>query len=185
MKHKAEPAPKARRAAVRTLKRPNSFVTAGVAVLTLGTAVAILPGATATGEYKPDGSSSLTAAASCWEIKQNNPAAPSGTYWLWTPQMSTPAQFYCDQENNGGGWVMIGRGREGWTESYNGKGKAPELHANPEGWSCTLSCTQNWSNVRFTGQSPFIFDSNYTYGRVTGQMLTPVLADVPHELQGG
>lgn len=133
MKHKAEPAPKARRAAVRTLKRPNSFVKAGVAVLTLGTAVAILPGATATGEYKPDGSSSLTAAASCWEIKQNNPAAPSGTYWLWTPQMSTPAQFYCDQENNGGGWVMIGRGREGWTESYNGKGKAPELHANPDG----------------------------------------------------
>jgi len=27
--------------------------------------------------------------------------------------MSDPAQFYCDQEPDGGGWVMIGGGHEG------------------------------------------------------------------------
>lgn len=28
---------------------------------------------------------------------------------------------------------MIGRGRDGWEESYNGKGKASELYNNPDG----------------------------------------------------
>ncbi|MFO7690902.1 MAG: hypothetical protein R6W83_10190, partial [Cryobacterium sp.] len=32
----------------------------------------------------PDGTSAVTAAASCWEVKQLNPAAPSGKYWLVT-----------------------------------------------------------------------------------------------------
>jgi len=27
--------------------------------------------------------------------------------------MSDPAQFYCGQEPDGGGWVMIGGGHEG------------------------------------------------------------------------
>lgn len=227
MKHRAAPAPRHKTA---TPKRPAAFIKAGVAVVTLGTAVAILPGATATGEYKPDGLSSVTAAASCWEIKQNNPKAPSGTYWLWTPQMSAPAQFYCDQQTNGGGWVMIGRGREGWTEAYSGMGQPHELHSNPDGtdafkpvqlpaatvdallgggkvsdlidgvrvrraansagtkwqevlltranangWSWTLSGTQIWKNVRFSGQSPYIFDSNYHYPSISGQMMKPVL----------
>ena len=47
--------------------------------------------------------------------------------------MSGPAQFYCDQETDGGGWVMVGRGREGWTESYNGTGDPNQLHQNPTG----------------------------------------------------
>ena len=29
------------------------------------------------------------------------------------------------------GWVTIGRGREGWTESYNGTGDPNQLHQNP------------------------------------------------------
>lgn len=130
MKNRAISAPQTQRA---LRKRPSAFIKVGAALATLGTTLAILPGANAADDYKPDGSSSHTAAASCWEIKQNNPEAPSGAYWLWTPQMSAPAQFYCDQENNGGGWVMIGRGRESWTESYLGRGKAAELHANPDG----------------------------------------------------
>ena len=87
------------------------------------------PASAATGTH--DGSSSDKAAASCYEVKQVNPSASSGTYWLYTPQMSGPAQFYCDQETDGGGWVMIGRGREGWTESYNGTGDPNQLHQNP------------------------------------------------------
>ena len=64
-----------------------------------------------------------------------NPSASSGTYWLYTPQMSGPAQFYCDQETDGGGWVMIGRGRESWTENYHGRGKAEQLYQNPTGFN--------------------------------------------------
>lgn len=63
-----------------------------------------------------------------------NPSASSGTYWLYTPQMSGPAQFYCDQETDGGGWAMIGRGRESWTENYHGRGKAEQLYQNPTGF---------------------------------------------------
>ncbi|WP_424825054.1 fibrinogen-like YCDxxxxGGGW domain-containing protein [Rothia mucilaginosa] len=89
------------------------------------------PASAVTGTH--DGSSSDKAAASCYEVKQVNPSTSSGTYWLYTPQMSGPAQFYCDQETDGGGWVMIGRGREGWTESYNGTGDPNQLHQNPTG----------------------------------------------------
>lgn len=67
----------------------------------------IASGAQAADARYYDGSSSERAAASCWEAKQNNPRGKSGAYWLYTPQMSTPEQFYCDQETDGGGWVMI------------------------------------------------------------------------------
>ena len=72
----------------------------------------------------PDGLSQATAAASCWEIKQLTPAAPSGLYWLNTPTLGSAAQFHCDQDTDGGGWVLVGRGREGWSESNEGQGTA-------------------------------------------------------------
>ena len=74
-----------------------------------------------------DGLSEATAAASCWEIKQNNPRSSDGTYWLQTPAMDAPAQFFCDQTTDGGGWVMIGRGREGWEPWSGGKGDPAKL----------------------------------------------------------
>ena len=110
----------------------------GAAVASVAMVVAslgpIATGAQATDARYYDGSSSERAAASCWEIKQNKPNARSGAYWLYTPQMSAPEQFYCDQETNGGGWVMIGRGRESWTENYNGRGNAEQLYKNPTGF---------------------------------------------------
>ncbi len=75
----------------------------------------------------PDGRSAVTAAASCWEIKQLNPSAPSGTYWLVTPELSAPDQFYCDQTTTGGGWVLVGRGREGWSDTAEGRGTPAEV----------------------------------------------------------
>lgn len=80
-----------------------------------------------------DGKSSETAAASCWEIKQLDPSSKSGSYWLWNPKMPAPQQFYCDQETDGGGWVMVGRGREGWKETYAGYGSADAIASTPTG----------------------------------------------------
>ncbi|WP_348770178.1 PKD domain-containing protein, partial [Arthrobacter sp. E3] len=74
-----------------------------------------------------DGSSAAAAAASCWEIKGNNPSSSDGTYWLLTPKMAAPAQFYCDQTTDGGGWVLIGKGREGWDQRNGGTGTQSAL----------------------------------------------------------
>lgn len=74
-----------------------------------------------------DGLTEATAAASCWEIKQNNAQAPDGAYWLLTPTMEAPQQFFCDQTMDGGGWVMVGRGREGWDRYPVGAGNPADL----------------------------------------------------------
>ncbi|MGL3149310.1 fibrinogen-like YCDxxxxGGGW domain-containing protein [Microbacterium sp. A82] len=76
--------------------------------------------ATAADAALPDGLTQETAAASCWEIKQSHPGSGDGIYWLVTPELVAPEQFYCDQTTDGGGWVLIGRGREAWKEGYNG-----------------------------------------------------------------
>ncbi|MBV9821833.1 MAG: hypothetical protein JO144_06270, partial [Actinobacteria bacterium] len=88
--------------------------------------------ATPTGQVL-DGSQPALAAPSCWQIKQQNPASPDGVYWLQTQQLVAPQQFYCDQTTDGGGWVLIGRGREGWTWSYNGQGSVATLRTTPTG----------------------------------------------------
>lgn len=77
----------------------------------------------------PDGLSPATAAASCWDIKQRDPSSKDGAYWLLTPGMKAPQQFFCDQTRDGGGWVLIGRGREGWETWSQGKGDAAKLTA--------------------------------------------------------
>ncbi|MHA7180690.1 fibrinogen-like YCDxxxxGGGW domain-containing protein [Arthrobacter sp. MDB2-24] len=82
--------------------------------------------ATSAGAADPttDGTSPTSAAASCWEVKQTNPQATSGVFWLSTPALKAPQQFYCDQETDGGGWVLVGRGREGWSQAYSGIGSS-------------------------------------------------------------
>src|SRR3954452_22529179 len=80
-----------------------------------------------------DGSTSAQAAPSCWAIKQLNPSSADGVYWLQTPQLVAPQQFYCDQTTDGGGWVLVGRGREGWTWAYGGQGSIASLRTTPTG----------------------------------------------------
>ncbi|MBS0024338.1 fibrinogen-like YCDxxxxGGGW domain-containing protein [Microbacterium paraoxydans] len=103
----------------------------------LATAVAVgalvAPTAATAAAAAPDGKTQETAAASCWEIKQNYPSQPSGVYWLQTPKLVYPQQFYCDQVKDGGGWVLIGRGREGWKEGYDGLGSADALRTTIDG----------------------------------------------------
>ncbi len=95
-------------------------------VSTTGLAVA-LPGSAQAAEPAVDGLTSVKAAASCWEIKQRNAAAADGIYWLVTPTLVAPEQFYCDMTTDGGGWVLIGRGREGWVPQYEGKGTPAQV----------------------------------------------------------
>jgi len=80
-----------------------------------------------------DGSTQAKAAASCWEVKQDDRSAADGTYWLVTPQLQVPTQFYCDMTTDGGGWVLVGRGRENWMYNYNGKGTTAEVASTVTG----------------------------------------------------
>lgn len=92
-----------------------------------GPAPGALPAAPPATAPAADGLSEATAAGSCWEIKQNTPSAGSGLYWLWTPEMVRADRFYCDQATDGGGWVLIGRGRQGWSTSEEGMGDAASV----------------------------------------------------------
>lgn len=109
----------------------SRLVLAATAALALAVgmlAPASTPAAAAT-LPEPDGLSELTAAASCWEIKQRDPASTSGVYWLVTPQLGAPERFYCDQTTSGGGWVLVGRGRENWSTTNEGRGTAADVRS--------------------------------------------------------
>ena len=80
-----------------------------------------------------DGKTAASAAASCWEIKQKDPKSASGVYWLVTPAMTAPEQFYCDQVTDGGGWVLVGRGRNDWKEYYQGVGTPKDVSSTVSG----------------------------------------------------
>ena len=80
-----------------------------------------------------DGLTEETAAASCWEIAQNSPESEDGTYWLLTPAMTKADQFYCDQSRAGGGWVLVGRGRENWATAVHGSGTPAQVRTVVDG----------------------------------------------------
>jgi hypothetical protein len=95
--------------------------------------LAPVPSPASAAEALPNGLSSRTAAGSCWEAKQNYPASANGVYWILTPALHAPQQFYCDMTTDGGGWVLIARGREGWKGQYNGLGSAVTLRNTVDG----------------------------------------------------
>ena len=74
-----------------------------------------------------DGLTEATAAASCWEIKQLASGSADGTYWVVTPEMAAPQQIFCDMTTDGGGWALVGKGRNGWVSDYDGKGSPATL----------------------------------------------------------
>jgi hypothetical protein len=79
------------------------------------------------------GLSAGDAAASCWEIKQTYPASADGVYWLRPDTLERPEQFYCDMSTDGGGWVLIGRGRDGWTFRDYGQSTMQQVAAVVDG----------------------------------------------------
>ncbi len=103
-----------------SLKRTVLASLAAVALALPLMATASAPAPAVAAEALPSGTTARTAAGSCWEAKQNYPTSADGVYWLVTPALGAPQQFYCDMTTDGGGWVMIARGREGWKGQYNG-----------------------------------------------------------------
>ncbi|WP_147312234.1 fibrinogen-like YCDxxxxGGGW domain-containing protein [Thermomonospora umbrina] len=108
-----------------------SLIVAAAALVSGGVAVA-LPRSAAAAPV-PDGSSALNAAPSCWAIKQTRPSSASGLYWLQTPLLVTAQQFYCDMTTDGGGWVLVGRGRENWSFHNAGQGTPGQVRNTPAG----------------------------------------------------
>ncbi|QMV86133.1 hypothetical protein HW450_05305 [Corynebacterium hindlerae] len=113
---------------MQRLRRVSALV-AGIllSVTSLGVPPVAQSADVVAGSVVRDGTTSATAAASCWEIKQQAPQSKDGVYWLYTPQMSAPAQFFCDQTSAGGGWVLIGKGREGWDRYPDGQRTPADL----------------------------------------------------------
>ena len=113
----------------------TALLTAAV-VCTAGAArtVATAPAAqAATPVTQYNGKTSDRAAPSCWAIKQSFPTSTSGLYWLLTPTLVRPQVFYCDMTTDGGGWELIGRGRDGWSFAYAGQGTASAVALAPTG----------------------------------------------------
>ncbi|HEY1740424.1 MAG TPA: fibrinogen-like YCDxxxxGGGW domain-containing protein [Acidimicrobiia bacterium] len=79
------------------------------------------------------GLTSTDAAPSCWAIKQSFPSSASGIYWLQTASLVAPQPFYCDMTTDGGGWVLVGRGRTGWKWQEVGQGTAAALRTTITG----------------------------------------------------
>ncbi|MBK6438589.1 MAG: delta-60 repeat domain-containing protein [Candidatus Microthrix sp.] len=80
-----------------------------------------------------DGTTAETAGASCWGIKQRFSQSATGVYWLRTKTLVAPEKFTCDMTTDGGGWALIGVGREGWTWSPAAQGNVARLQTDPNG----------------------------------------------------
>lgn len=113
----------------RTVTALSTVVITLLATFAVATSTAPATAATAT----PDGSSAARAAASCWEVKQVNPSAGDGQYWLQTPKLQTPTKVYCDMTTDGGGWVLVGRGRDGWIWSGDAQGTPAQVATTVDG----------------------------------------------------
>ncbi|HEY4377701.1 MAG TPA: fibrinogen-like YCDxxxxGGGW domain-containing protein [Acidimicrobiales bacterium] len=80
-----------------------------------------------------DGLTQGTAGASCWGIKQQQPASTDGQYWVLTTKLQVPLKVYCDMTTDGGGWALVGRGRNGWGFGPHGQGSANAVATVPTG----------------------------------------------------
>ncbi|HNK44969.1 MAG TPA: fibrinogen-like YCDxxxxGGGW domain-containing protein [Pseudomonadota bacterium] len=74
-------------------------------------------------------------ATSCKDLLSGNPALIDGMYMIDPDGAGpiAPLQVLCDMTSDGGGWTLVGKGREGWNWVDQGEGTADELMNNPTG----------------------------------------------------
>src|SRR3954468_14447536 len=127
------------------------------------------PAAGATAITKYDGTSSDKAAPSCWAIKQSFPKSRDGLYWVVTPTLVRPQVFYCDMTTSGGGWVLIGRGRDAWSFGYAGQGTAASVALAPTGTNAFAPATLPSATVDglFDGHAPSTTYDGFRIRRAT------------------
>jgi hypothetical protein len=119
-------------------RKPTKGITIGAVVVAALIAIPVFnvvtgDSAKAADARPGDGTTSATAGASCWGIKQQYPASANGTYWLNTAVLQRPQQFACDMTTDGGGWVLVGRGRNGWSFNPLGQGSAATVRTTTDG----------------------------------------------------
>ncbi|MCA9459010.1 MAG: hypothetical protein KC550_00515, partial [Nanoarchaeota archaeon] len=81
------------------------------------------------------GLSSSDPGDSGWQIKQDYPNSPSAIYWIKTQAMPSAQQIFVDMDYDGGGWMLVGRGRESWSFSDAQQGTFADVANIPNGIS--------------------------------------------------
>jgi hypothetical protein len=116
-------------------RRNQAIGACALAAVLVAGSVSLLAGhaAQAADPVAGDGTTSATAGASCWGIKQQQPSSADGVYWLNTASLGRPQQFWCDMTTDGGGWVLVARGREGWTFNPFGQGSPATVRDTVDG----------------------------------------------------
>ena len=72
-------------------------------------------------------------ATSCKDLLAGNPGSPDGMYTIDPDGAGpmAPLKVLCDMTSDGGGWTMVGKGREGWSWVDAGEGTPDEIVNNP------------------------------------------------------